>query len=342
MNTVSDAGRIALDYAPVMAQSLWVQDGHYDVRDFLTLVNMMNSWEDVPCNYQAVTIDGYKQAPFRFKPVVYWWAMASKSHTFIGYAFYRPYDWCADFWRIVKSFRESDEHANDMEGVVLMVNHETQKVEALFAVAHWDIIPFLYPLDRDHSKFHRTSDLIKRPERTLRVYDYDKDVGVYVHSAAGSHALDCWSVSGRVCKWMQRSLKGEVVSGMLYSAGYANNHCEYPDAFYLRGMQVVAYRLEHIGDEHSLLLRRGQKPFMLDNSGVEVFASYDPRLQKVVSGKAVPPWMWASCNDRENRGQLFWRPDRLADRYLDGARVNTEMVWSTLGDMNDERLTELL
>lgn len=290
-------------FAPTFYQRLWwsrqapSDPGKYDRRDFITRVDLAG-WPNVPLNHKLV---GTLLAT-DFTPTIYWWAAATEQTIFIGYAVYHPYDWCSDWWRFMKFAQRADEHPNDMEGVLVVVERLASgpKLRAILTVAHYDILPFI--IDSRNANL-RPSKLVHRPERTLLIPHQWETPRVYIE--AGSHAISCWGAQEAERTW-PLSAKGIAYHGKSIFP-CATFPIERSHQF-----QRVRYFLESInGFANSLKEQENGSSLVFGlnlDSGTLAFMRYNEETATIQPGKALPPWQWSSSDSPAPRGSIYSDP----------------------------------
>lgn len=130
------ASALAARWAPVIHQECDRHDWRSDLIaafHFDGNLNGDDNWEN-GARWPGFPLDGdpEKQA------AVYWWATESATHSFVGYAFFHPRDWDHLPWLN----RPRREHANDMEGVLLVIRKDGEQLELLQTVNHRNVFQY--------------------------------------------------------------------------------------------------------------------------------------------------------------------------------------------------------
>jgi len=119
---------LAAYWAPVISQDI---DAENVRAEYITKFNYDGDW--CGCNNWN-NLDNYPLPAY-----VYYWVVETKTHYFIGYAFFYPRDWVSTIGEV---FGHELEHENDFEGILLVIKksdeHQYGQFVAMITAAHTD------------------------------------------------------------------------------------------------------------------------------------------------------------------------------------------------------------
>lgn len=280
VSATSDLARrwAPIHYKDVDATGTYAEGGK---SDYLTAINYDNDW-NAENNWNNLPAYANSLAAHCYYSIV-----ESKTHWFITYAFFSPRDWTDN-----PLLYQLDQHENDMEGVLMIVEKDGSTYGSLkgaVTVSHSDFFSYV----PSGSSFVSGLESI---DGTLQMRDFNGELHPITAQDAKGHSLKAWP---------QHDIDGDGIIYYPSASGTAQIPADNYDNY-------VEYKLVDIFENGGLWDQRFNTELFSSPGGG--FKGNDFK-----TGGANAPWAWNDGNDAIVQGGEFATdPAKLADNYFDG------------------------
>lgn len=265
--------KLAYRWAPIHYQYI---DLSYIKRDLLCQINYDGDWDT---SNNRDHIDDYDLIP-----VVYYGTAETGTHYYIVYCFYHADD---------------ATHENDLEGCLLIIQKEEEKLLGMISIAHFDF--FSYVVDNRLQPGHESLD------GELLIEDFDGQDHPMTKQEIDKHPFYAWGTMPWWAPWHRDSI--DRIGIRYYPADQAFPQNEFKiDSFNKTG---YPYILVDMLNSEGFWDKRDPKlnPMTFKSWGT---------FNSSTIGSAHAPWVWDDMDDNLTTGTIFFNPDIIAYRYFSG------------------------
>jgi hypothetical protein len=298
--------------------------------------------------------------PFKYKllPHVYYSVVETHTHYLIMYAIYHPQDWESPDtpWSHLGPRWTITEHEHDMEGALAVVSKRKRlqdlRVDALVTISHWWFYAYANWKLTDSAKKEKPvfpdPNAVENRYTGSRVNCENLDGNLWavwhvdedgeqvmrpkLYVQAKGHGIrgdkKDWSGGDRIIRYCP-SLKGADEPGFVEIANpeptvqlVHKGSIDDPGGV---PIQKDAYRymlVDILEPTRGLWANKdNRKVFLVDDKGQDCFVAHEALgVEKLVPGKAKPPWSWDDRDDAHAGGELALQPAHIVYNYLGGMR----------------------
>ncbi|ACY15599.1 beta and gamma crystallin [Haliangium ochraceum DSM 14365] len=267
-----------IHYMDVDATGTYAEGGR---SDYITAIDYdgdwdaQNNWNNLPQHASSLAAYGYYSV------------VETATHWFLSYAFFHPRDWTDIFF-----LYELDQHENDLEGVLIIVEKDGSSYGRLLGavtVSHSDFFSYA-------SAGSSLSSGLENIDGTLHTQSH----------AGAQHPVTAQEAKGHGLKaWPQYDINGD---GIVYYPSMSDN-AEVPSG---NSDSYVEYELIDIFEVGGLWDQRFNTSLFYNAGGG--FKGND-----FGDGGANAPWAWNDGDDGVIQGgEIATDPAKLVDNYFDG------------------------
>jgi hypothetical protein len=305
-------------------------------------------------------LDKKRVPPFTHKllPHVYYSVVETHTHYFIMYAVYHPQDWESSEtpWRRNGPKWKLTEHEHDMEGALVIAANrgpiEKLRPDAMITISHWWFYSYANWKIADEDRKEKllyggrwarenryTGSRVNKENldgNLWAIWHVDEEgeevIRPKLYVQAKGHGIrgdqEKWGGGDRIIRYCPSREKADEPS--LFEAGSPKPRVQLYHKFSLKGNKrklvkkdVYRYKLINVFEPGQGLWanKNNRKVFLVDDKGQDCFVAHeDAGVEKLVPGKAKPPWSWDDCDDAHADGELALQPAHIVYNYLGGMR----------------------